>query len=257
MQDHERVCTTVLIRAIERSGMEVGAYVYDGVLVRREGLMSCSSAALPAQQLEDWAAAVEAATGFRIQLAEKPMEANTMFLYQAPSQLAGTYSADGGASSSTINLVAPSALGTALSLATGDAEELRRSLRLPRAVQNWRYEVLDSNLAKLVPSGGDTCLFGEGPGHNCPGHNCCIFVTPYTISVCCGKAVVTNTNGSLLTTVWAALSASDSDEDDSRPSPHLRLVRQVSATQCLSWDSHNRLYLCIFRFRGRCGVALC
>ena len=238
------MCTTALIRAIQASGREVGAYIYDGVLVRREVVTISSSSSpgqLPETQLEEWAAAVKAATGFTIQLAEKPMEVNPIFLLQAPLQLAGPSSSaviDTGASiSSAITLTASSA-PTVLTLTIDDAERVCSSLQLPRIVESWHFTRPAPGVAKLVPCDNDTCLFTADSSHACANHNCCIIISSDTIMVCSSNDIRTSADRSLLKIAEAALPASDSDDGDN-PTIHLRLVRLVS-TQC---DSHMSLLM--------------
>jgi hypothetical protein len=85
LQECERMCLVALCEAITAEGLGVSALIHDGLLVQRQqgyGTM------LPAEQLRRWERDVEAATGFSVRLAEKPMEDNPLYavlLDQAPS----------------------------------------------------------------------------------------------------------------------------------------------------------------------------
>ena len=85
-QDCERQCLDSLMRAVKRSGYEVGATIYDGLLVqRKEALPEADDLAevamnkdgferIPEPILREWEQSIKEDVGFTLKLEEKPME---------------------------------------------------------------------------------------------------------------------------------------------------------------------------------------
>jgi hypothetical protein len=86
-QDTERRCLSALYSAVLDSGRTVGAFIFDGLLVRRTGMeqgmerdmedtqdMEGPLPKLHARDLKAWEEAIYTDTGFRVELAEKDMD---------------------------------------------------------------------------------------------------------------------------------------------------------------------------------------
>ena len=71
-----------IYNAITAEGRVVSSLIHDGLLVQRQ---PGDSGLLPTEVLRRWECAVEATTGFRVRLAEKPMEENP--LYAVPGRV--------------------------------------------------------------------------------------------------------------------------------------------------------------------------
>ena len=77
LQTQERKCLEALVDAAQREGRTLGALVYDGVLVEKEGE---DERELDAGMLRRWEDEIWRVTGYRLRLLAKPFEKNPVWL---------------------------------------------------------------------------------------------------------------------------------------------------------------------------------